>query len=288
MHHRSRQALASAEQTGSSTTTATLNISNRTTADRSEPSDSALRREYRRLEEAYREGTTRDKNDVECGLKRERWFTVDWNRMSRNNLWAAEEGPECAYFDGTPEEYTNNQEIWPRGRHLHEISVYRQLNDFFFFMWSHTKPYKTVAIISLMSIIKPFQVAVLSWVVQYIQEHPQTTPLWLYFFGFYGYVLENFLYWWYEMWVPLNSQRVQLRCVLLKKRSGLPHDHPMAVKWSAGRFTGLLKDVDDGKSKGKRCTLIEYLQMGVLHIFCEFHNKISYQWHLAEHAIHNR
>ena len=46
-------------------------------------------------------------------------------------------------------------------------------------------------------------------------------------------------------WVPLNSQRVQFRCVLLKKRVRLPHDHPMAVKWSSGRFPGLLKDVDD-------------------------------------------
>ena len=54
------------------------------------------------------------------------------------------------------------------------------------------------------------------------------------------------LYWWYEMFVPLNSQRVQLRTVLLKARTGLSNDHPVAVKWPAGRFTGLLKDVDDG------------------------------------------
>ena len=48
------------------------------------------------------------------------------------------------------------------------------------------------------------------------------------------------------MFVPLNSQRVQLRTVLLKARTGLSNDHPVAVKWPAGRFTGLLKDVDDG------------------------------------------
>mmetsp|Transcript_5788 Transcript_5788/g.12738 ORF Transcript_5788/g.12738 Transcript_5788/m.12738 type:complete len:238 (-) Transcript_5788:1038-1751(-) len=217
-----------------------------TSHESEEVSDSALRREYHRVNEAYREGIARDERDVERGLKQERWFTVDWNRMSRNKIWAAEAGPECKFYDGTPGEYTNGAKVWPRGRHLGEMSIYRQLYDFFRFMWSHTRPYKTVAVILIRSIAKPLQVAVLSFVAQYIQQHPHTTPLWFYFFGFYGYVGDKFLYWWYEMWVPLNSQRVQLRCVLLKKRSSLPHDHPMAVKWPVGRFTGLLKDVDDG------------------------------------------
>ena len=36
-----------------------------------------------------------------------------------------------------------------------------------------------------------------------------------------------------------------MRSVLLSKRTSLPDDHPLAIKWPAGRFTGLLKDVDD-------------------------------------------
>ena len=224
-----------------------LLLSDRTAATSSEPTDSALRNEYHRLEDLHREGIARDKSDVEHGLQRERRFTVDWNRMSRNKLWAANEDPaECAYFDGTPEEYMNhNVDIWPYGRHLHEINLHRQLYDFFRFMWHHTKPYKTVAVILLMSIINPIQVAAISWMAQYIQENPRTAPLWVHFLAFYGFAVERFLYWWYEMWVPLNSQRVQLRCVLLKKRARLSFDHPVAVKWPAGRFTGLIKDVDD-------------------------------------------
>jgi hypothetical protein len=96
-----------------------------------------------------------------------------------------------------------------------------------------------------MSITKAVQVAAISFVVQYIEDNPSTASLGLYFFSFYGYALERYLYWWYEMWVPLNSQRVQMRCVLLKKRSRLPYDHPVVQKWPKGRFTGLLKDVDE-------------------------------------------
>ena len=210
-----------------------------------EPSDSALRSKYRRLEQAYLDGIARDSADVACCLQRERRFTVAYNRMSRNKVWSKEEGPECVYYNGSVEEYKDGNEIWPRGRHLDQLSVYQQIWHFFRFMWSHTTPYKTVAVIMLMSIAKPFQVAMLGWVTQYIEQNPQNTPLWLYFAAFYGFVLDRFLYWWYETWVPLNSQRVQLRCVLLKKRANLPDYHPVALKWPSGRFNGLLKDVDD-------------------------------------------
>jgi ABC-type multidrug transport system fused ATPase/permease subunit len=65
------------------------------------------------------------------------------------------------------------------------------------------------------------------------------------FHQFYGYAIERFMYWHYQLWLPLNSQRVQLRSELLKQRSSLPVDHPIVHKWPSGRFTGLLKDVDD-------------------------------------------
>lgn len=208
-------------------------------------SDSTLRKEYFRLEVAYRRRMEQDELDAKKGLQRERYFTVAYNRMSRNKLWAAKEGSECAYYDASPEEYTHHQDIWPRGRDLRTLNLYSQLFDFFRFMWSHTKPYKTVAVVLIMSVMKPFQVATISFVVQYIENNPKTAPLWLYFFNFYGYTFDRFLYWYYQMWVPLNSQRVQMRCVLLQKRARLPYDHPIAKKWQAGRFTGLLKDVDE-------------------------------------------
>ena len=207
-------------------------------------SDSTLRKEYFRLEVEYRRRIAQDKSDAKKGLERERYFTVDYNRMSRNKLWASKEGPECAYYDASPEQYKEN-DIWPRGRDLRKLNFYSQLFDFFRFMWAHTKPYKTVAVIMIMSVGKPFQVAAISVVVQYIEKNPTTAPLWLFYINFYGYTLEWFLYWWYQMWVPLNSQRVQMRCVLLQQRARLPYDHPIAKQWQAGRFNGLLKDVDE-------------------------------------------
>lgn len=209
-----------------------------------EPTDSALRNEYRRLEKVYMEGIERDRDDVESCLERERRFTVDYGKMSRNQIWAEQKGPACVYYDGNVQEYMGGQEIWPWGRNLQDISVYSQIYDFVSFMWNHTKPYKTVGMILLMSISHPFQVATVSWIAESIEENPTDTPLWLYFAGFYGYIWRSFGYWWYEMWVPLNSQRVQLRCLLLKQRALLPETHPLAKKWPPGRFNGLLKDVD--------------------------------------------
>jgi len=239
------------------TSNAVYNMSLLTMPPGQEPTDSALRAEYRRLKQAFVEGMERDRQDVQACLERERRFTVAYNRVSRNKVWAAVEGPECVYYNGSVEEYTSGSSkngnngsnekdyIWPRGRHLHELSVFHQIWDFFRFMWHHTRPYKTVFLILLMSTIRPFQLAILAWLTQYIENHPQTTPIWLYFMGFFGHVFHRYLYWQYELEVPLNSQRVQLRVVLLKKRVRLEDSHPVALKWLPGRFNGLLKDVDD-------------------------------------------
>ena len=70
-----------------------------------EVTDEELRREYIKLMEAHRKRFVQDKADVRKGLRRERWFTIDYNRMSCNKLWAAKEGPECKFYDGTAEEY---------------------------------------------------------------------------------------------------------------------------------------------------------------------------------------
>ena len=156
-----------------------------------EISDTELRREYIKLMDAHKKRFVHDKADVSKGLRRERWFTVDYNRMSRNKLWAAREGPECQYYDGTPEEYRDGQEVWPRGRDLNTIGIYSQAYDFFRFMWNHTKPCKVVLVIMVMALMKPFQVLTVSYVVQYIEANPKTAPLWVYYINFIGYLFEK-------------------------------------------------------------------------------------------------
>lgn len=209
-----------------------------------EPTDTCLRAEYNRREATFLAERDRDRSDVDQGLERERRFAVEWTKLSRNVIWAKDEGLPVVVYDKSVDEY-KEREMWPLGRDLTELSVYSQIWDLVRFMWRHTRPYKTVAMIMIMSLARPFQNAVLAYVAQEIQKDPKSVPLWLYFMGFYATVFERFLYWWYEMWVPLNSQRVQLRSVLLTRRVGLPDSHPLAYKWPAGRFTGLLKDVDD-------------------------------------------
>jgi ABC-type multidrug transport system fused ATPase/permease subunit len=195
------------------------------------------------LDAVYRQSITQDNEDVEKWMQREQRYTDDYNRMSRNKLWAVTEH-ECLYYDGSPEEYKNNKKIWPRGRHLHTISLYSQFYDFFLFMWTHTKPYKHVALILTMAIHRPLQTTATSYILQYIQQNPTTAPFWLYFINFYGYILVRFLDWQYQLTVPLESQRIQLRTVLLKQMLKIPHDHPLAYKWPSGRFVGLINDVD--------------------------------------------
>ena len=225
-----------------STTTPT--ISSNESRDRSEPSDESLRLEYIRLEKTFLEGLERDTSDVRRCLEREKKFTVDYSRMSTNRLWAAKDGPVAPYA-ASIEEYKDGNDIWPRGRELADLSVYKQIWDFFCFMWRHTKPYSTVALILLMSFTKPLQNALLGYVAQEIEKDPKGVPLWLYFTPFFAKAFERFLYWHYELLVPLNSQRVQLRSVLLSQRVRFDDNHPLAKKWASGRFTGLLKDVDD-------------------------------------------
>ena len=226
-------------------------------------SDAVLARRYRQLDALFHEGVVRDTADIETGMERERSFQVDWNRMSRNKLWREESGPYPAVYEGTVEEYMYGRIsrggsetekspadptmlfLWPNGRNLKDLSIYGQIYDFFRFMWRHTKPYKTVAMILLMSVTRPLQTAIVSYVAQQIESNPTTVPIWLYLTSTFLEMISKTLYWWYEMWVPLNSQRVQMRSVLLSKRTSLPDDHPLAIKWPAGRFTGLLKDVDD-------------------------------------------
>ena len=148
-----------------------------TSTTQAEPTDSNLRVEYHRLEELHRLKIARDQRDVDEYMQRERRFNVDYNRMSRNKLWSNVEGPECdgIYYDGTPDEYTQNMDVWPLGRRLEDLSIYQQLYDFFRFMWGHTKPYKTVFLILLRSASTPIQVAVLSWLTEYIQDNPVST-----------------------------------------------------------------------------------------------------------------
>ena len=177
--------------------------------------------------------------------------------MSRNKLWRKEPGPYPTVYEDTVEEFMFGDDgkandsaeesilLWPNGRDLNQLSIYGQIYDFFRFMWRHTKPYKTVAMILLMSLSKPLQTTVLSFVAEEIEQNPTTVPLWLYLMSTFVEMLSRIMYWWYEMWVPLNSQRVQMRSVLLSKRTSLPDDHPLATKWPSGRFTSLLKDVDD-------------------------------------------
>jgi len=212
--------------------------------DRSEPSDESLRLEYVRLEKAFLKGLERDTSDVRRCLEREKKFTVEYFRMSTNRLWAAKDGPVTPYA-ASVEEYKDGNDIWPRGREIADLSVYKQIWDFFCFMWRHTKPYSTVALILLMSLTRPLQNALLGYVAQEVEKDPKGVPPWLYFTPFFAKAFDRFLYWHYELLVPLNSQRVQLRSVLISQRVRFDDDHPLAKKWTAGRFTGLLKDVDD-------------------------------------------
>jgi len=229
-------------------------------SSRTDESDAILAQKYRQLDALFRDGIERDAADIESDMERERSFQGEWNRLSRNKLWKKEPGPYPAVYEGTVEEYmstsvhvktigaTENLSeplVWPNGRDLKELSICGQIYDYFRFMWRHTKPYKTVAMILLMSFISPLQTAILSYVAQQIEANPTTVPLWLYLISTFLDSISKTLYWWHEMWVPLNSQRVQMRSVLLSKRTSLPDDHPLAIKWPAGRFTGLLKDVDD-------------------------------------------
>lgn len=77
--------------------------------------------------------------------------------------------------------------------------------------------------------VHPFENALISYLAQEIEEDPKAVPLWLYFTPFFMEGVGKYLYWWYEMWVPLNSQRVQLRSVLLSQRIRIPDGHPMAT-----------------------------------------------------------
>ena len=115
------------------------------------------------------------------------------------------------------------------------IGIYSQAYDFFRFMWNHTKPYTSVILIMVLALMEPFQVVAVSYVFKYIQTNPKSAPIWIYYINFIGYIVEKCLFWRYEILVPLNSQRVQMRCVLLQQRARLPHDHPVAKKWPTGR-----------------------------------------------------
>jgi len=121
-------------------------------------------------------------------MERERRFQVEWNRMSRNKLWRKEPGPYPTVYEDTVEEFIFGDDgmvkdsakepaeetimVWPNGRDLNELSIYGQIYDFFRFMWRHTKPYKTVAMILLMSLSKPLQTTVLSFVAGKIEHNP--------------------------------------------------------------------------------------------------------------------
>lgn len=163
-------------------------------------SDAVLARRYRQLDALFHEGVERDTADIESGMERERSFQVDWNRMSRNKLWRKEPGPYPAVYEGTVKEYMQDVLFpWPNGRNLKDLCIYGQIYDFFRFMWRHTKPYKTVAMILLMSVTRPLQTAIVSYVAQPIESNPTTVPLWLYLTSTFLEMISKTLYWWYEM-----------------------------------------------------------------------------------------
>mmetsp|Transcript_26969 Transcript_26969/g.58941 ORF Transcript_26969/g.58941 Transcript_26969/m.58941 type:complete len:544 (+) Transcript_26969:65-1696(+) len=209
------------------------------------PSDETLRDEYNRLEQGFFEVLEQDRADVNRCLVREKKFTANYFYMSINRLWAKTEGPVSPYGASVAEYKDPNYEIWPRGRHLSELSFYGQIWDFFRFMWQHTKPYKTVAYILVFSVARPLHNALLAYVTQRVTEDPQNSPLWLFYLCPLSTCCKQFIYWRYQMSVPLNSQRVQLRSVLLSQRVRFGWDHPIAQKWTSGRFTALLKDIDE-------------------------------------------
>ena len=148
-------------------------------------------------------------------------------------------------FEDSVQEYKKNQNVWPLGRCPSEIPLYGQIWDYFRFMWKHTRPYKTVSLIILMAATKPLQTLTIGYIANEIEADPKGVPVSIYFAPFFIHAIERTMYWWYQIFVPLNSQRYQLRCVLLTQRVQLSDAHPLAHKWPAGRFTGLLRDVDE-------------------------------------------
>jgi len=181
-----------------------------------EPADSSEQQklrssfDYHRHEEKFNlflEGIERDRRDVESCLERERRFTLEYNRLSRNKMWTTNttggpSSPKCTYYDGTVKEYLmdglgkgqgqGKKQIWPWGRDFNdkenEVSVYGQISDFCRFMWNHTRPYKAVFVILVVSLTRPFRIVMIGWLSQHVEKNPSETPLWLYFAGFYAYV----------------------------------------------------------------------------------------------------
>ena len=163
-------------------------------SDNHEEDNASLRDRYHRFERAFLEERRNDQREVEIFMERERLFTVEYNRMSRNRLWASSQsGKPVVFYEGTVEEYKHRQKIWPNGRDLKKVSVFCQIWDFFRFMWSHTKPYKTVFLIVLIAAIRPVNNFILAYVAQDVQKDPLNTPLWLYFTPLYSTIGEKFL-----------------------------------------------------------------------------------------------
>jgi hypothetical protein len=187
----------------------------------------------------------RDRRDARAGLERERKFTVSWRRLSTNHIWADSNGAPVVLFEDSVQQYKKNQKVWPLGRCVHEISPYSQIWNYFLFTWRHTRPYKTVGLIILMAASRPVQNLTIGYIATQIEADPKGVPAWLYFVPLFILGIERTMNWWYQINVPLNSQRYQLRCVLLTQRVQLSDSHPLAHKWPAGRFNGLLRDVDE-------------------------------------------
>jgi len=196
-------------------------------------------------QETFLRACERDRADARAGLERERKFTVAWSRLSTNRIWSDEEGPPVALFEDSVRRYKNGRRLWPLDRDVDDLSLYGQAWDFFRFMSEHTRPYKTFALIVLMATVKPLQNVAVAYVADAVRADPKGAPVWKYFLPFCVHFFDRFAYWWHEMWIPLNSQRYQLRCALLAQRTRLPDSHDLARKWPAGRFNGLLRDVDE-------------------------------------------
>jgi hypothetical protein len=210
------------------------------------PSDEHIRAQYIKREETFQASCEKDKTEVQDGLERERSFMVQWNRLSRNLIWSKEQGPPVVLYQGTVDDYkAKGKEIWPWGHNVQDLTIYGQIWGYFCFMWNRTRPRLVAMLIVVMTLSSPIRIFLLGYITNEIVQDPSGVELWLYFTPFYLSVVKHILYWWYEMLVPLNSQRYQLRCVLLTRRVQLPDSHPLAQKWTPGRFGGLLKDVDE-------------------------------------------
>ena len=196
----------------------------------------------------------RDRVDARDRLERERKFTVTWHRLSTNCFWKKEAGSPVVLLENSLQQYketgnppTQHGQVSLYGRHSprpRPSSVWPNLG----LSLLHVPAYPTLQNIGPHyheSCYPALQNLTLSYMASAIETDPKGTSLAIYFLSLFVHVFDRSLNWWHEIYIPLNSQRYQLRCMLLTKRVQLKDSHPLAIKWTSGRFNGLLRDVDE-------------------------------------------